>query len=105
MNNEIVEFQTNVPQQVALLYQRGKQIDTQRGPRVMFSLKGGRKLFVDPPVAQQIAALGVGKGEQILICKRETGFEVKRVATTDKSGEPAAQITIGGVGGDGSGEL
>jgi hypothetical protein len=92
MNNEIVEFEPNIPQEMALLYLAGKPIETARGPRVMFSVKGGRKLFVDPPVAEQIAALGAKKGEPISICKRESGFEVKRIAGTPvESGEPTAK--------------
>lgn len=87
--DQIVEFQDNIPQQVALLYLQGKPIETARGPRVMFSLKGGKKLFVDPPVAKMIADLGAGKGEPISICKRDGGFEVKRV----ESGEPSAKVT------------
>ncbi len=87
--NEIVEFEPNIPQQVALLYLAGKPIETARGPRVMFSLKGGKKLFVDPPVAKLITELGAAKGEPISICKREGGFEVKRV----ESGEPSAKVT------------
>lgn len=87
--NEIVEFEPNIPQQVALLYLAGKPIDTARGPRVMFTLKGGKKLFVDPPVAKLITELGAAKGEPISICKRDGGFEVKRV----ESGEPSAKLT------------
>ncbi len=89
-DNGIVEFQDNIPQELALLYLNGKAIDTARGPRVMFSVKGGKKLFVDPPVAEQISKLGAKKGEPISICKRESGFEVKRVAT-EPSGAPTAQ--------------
>lgn len=88
MTNGIIEFQDNIPQELALLYLNGKPIDTARGPRVMFSVKGGKKLFVDPPVAEQIAALGARKGEPISICKRESGFEVKRIK---EPGAPSAQ--------------
>lgn len=43
--NGVVEFENNVPQELALLYLAGKPIDTQFGPRVMFSVKGGKKLM------------------------------------------------------------
>jgi hypothetical protein len=69
----MVKFLANVPVQVALEYGKGREVAGTRGePRVMFTLIDGRKMFVDPCVAEKIDALGVGRGESFVMCKTQT---------------------------------
>ncbi|HSW51442.1 MAG TPA: hypothetical protein VLH09_14750 [Bryobacteraceae bacterium] len=70
-----VQFQTNIPVEVALAYDGGKQVEGNFGPQFMFSLaeapNGETTMYVPPIVADKLAELQVGKGQRVAICKAE----------------------------------
>jgi len=68
--SEILELAPNEPQLVAIKYAEPKVV---ANGRAMFSLVDGRILFLDPPVAEKIIALGVRTGEPFAICLRWNG--------------------------------
>ncbi|HEY2013858.1 MAG TPA: hypothetical protein VGH38_10180 [Bryobacteraceae bacterium] len=70
---DTVEFEPNVPVQIALKYAQGKVISTRNGERVMFTTVDGRVMFLDPPQAEMIEQLGVNVREPFLICKKWSG--------------------------------
>lgn len=58
---------------IALQYAEGKPCQSRySGDQVMYSLSDGRKLFVDPYVAERIKALRVGPGDEFAIAKKES---------------------------------
>lgn len=68
---EIIRFQTNVPEELALKYATGKDVEGRYGPQVMFTLTDDRVMYVVPVVAERIEELGLRPGERFSICKRE----------------------------------
>lgn len=70
---EVVEFAPNVAETVALKFAQGKLISNQYGERMMYSLTDNRVLFLDMPVAAQIADLGINVREDFTITKRWDG--------------------------------
>jgi hypothetical protein len=75
-----LRFQVNVPEQVALQFRTGREVEGQYGPQVMFSLSDGRRMYLDPPVAASVEQLGVRPREFFSICKRKgigTGHSVR----------------------------
>ena len=70
---EVLDFPANQPVTVALKYAQGKPVQSQYGERVLFTLVDGRVMFLAPPVAEQIAALGIPAGERFTITKRWNG--------------------------------
>jgi hypothetical protein len=66
-----VTFATNVPQEVVLAFDEGKEINGQFGDSVMYTLEGERVMFVPPIVRDRLDKLGVGRGEPVIICKAE----------------------------------
>jgi small basic protein len=74
--SEKIQFQTNLPVEVALQYLEGKPVDSQfGGVQHLFSTTDNRVFFVSEMVgniiADQLKKLGVQKGEAIEICKAE----------------------------------
>ena len=65
-------FAPNVPQTLALEFAEGRRMRT---GNVMFSLLGGRVMFLAPDVALKVKALGVKPGESFTICKRWNGLK------------------------------
>ena len=65
-----VIFAPNIPQTIALEYAEGRKLET---GNVMFSLMGGRVMFLNPDIALKIEQLGVKPGECFGICKRWNG--------------------------------
>jgi hypothetical protein len=66
-----VTFATNVPQEVVLAFDEGKEINGQFGDSVMYTLEGERVMFVPPIVRDRLDKLGVGRGDPVVICKAE----------------------------------
>ena len=65
-----VDFQINVPVEVALKFPHGKIVSARHGERVMYTLADDRVMFLDPEPADKINELGVNVGEKFFICKR-----------------------------------
>src|ERR1700685_3256955 len=66
-----VQFQTNVPIDVALKYNDGKEVTGQYGDQVLYTLTDGRVMYVPPIVKKKIDELGIGRGELFTITKAE----------------------------------
>ena len=71
-----IQFQTNLPVELALQFLEGKPVDSQfGGVQHLFSTTDNRVFFVSEMVggiiADQLKKLGVQKGEAIEICKAE----------------------------------
>lgn len=69
--SEIIRFEMNVPEEVALVYPQGVATEGRYGPQVMFTFEGDRRAYVPPVVAEKITQLGLRVGERFVICKRE----------------------------------
>lgn len=71
---DILKFETNVPVACSLKYRKPKVIETQRGPRAMFTLTlPSAVMFLDRDVAFKIEKLEVKPGEVFWVCRRNTG--------------------------------
>jgi hypothetical protein len=68
---EKVQFDTNVPVEVALLYADGRDVEGRFGDQVMYTLADDRVMFVPPIVRDRFVQLGVVAGELVTVCKRE----------------------------------
>ena len=66
-----VQFQTNVPVEVALKYNDGKEVNGQYGDQVLYTLTDGRVMYVPPIVKRRIDELGIGRGELFTLTKAE----------------------------------
>ena len=69
--NDKVQFQTNVPVEIALKYDDGKEVNGQYGDQVMYTLTDGRVMYVPPIVKRRIDELGIGRGELFTLTKAE----------------------------------
>jgi hypothetical protein len=70
-----IQFQTNVPVEVALKFAEGKLCDSQFGaPQYMFTTADDRVFFVAEKVAQKIHGLRLAPGECFDICKAEVAY-------------------------------
>lgn len=66
-----VQFQTNIPVEVALKYGDGKEVNGQYGDQVLYTLTDGRVMYVPPIVKRRIEELGIGRGEFFTLTKAE----------------------------------
>ncbi|MGA3241514.1 MAG: hypothetical protein ABSG03_35075 [Bryobacteraceae bacterium] len=66
-----VQFQTNIPVEVALKYGDGKEVNGQYGDQVLYTLTDGRVMYVPPIVKRRIEELGIGRGELFILTKAE----------------------------------
>lgn len=79
-----VEFQPNVPVDLALKFSDGKPVNS-RGPvaRFLFTTSDERALFLDESIAKRIQALRLQPGETFRMCKavngRNTEWKVERI--------------------------
>lgn len=78
----ITRFETNIPQEIALKYATGKEVDGQFGPQLMFSLADGNAMYVPPIVGDLIADAGIGAGELFRLTKREIRVAGQKKPTT-----------------------
>ena len=71
---DVIKFDVNVPIALSLKYRKAKIIETQRGPRAMFTLTvPSAVMFLDRDVALKIEALEVVPGEVFWVCRRNSG--------------------------------
>ncbi len=104
MGSEKVQFQTNIPVEVALKYGAGKDVTGQYGDQVLYTLADGRVMYVPPIVKKKIEEAGIARGELFTITKAErrngTRRTIEWLVATDASGSaksaPATQQTNGG---------
>jgi len=66
-----VQFQTNIPVEVALKYGDGKEVNGQYCDQVLSTLTDGRVMYVPPIVKRRIEELGIGRGELFNLTKAE----------------------------------
>lgn len=66
-----VQFQTNIPVEVALKYGDGKEVNGQYGDQVLYTLTDGRVMYVPPIVKRRIEELGIERGELFTLTKAE----------------------------------
>jgi len=101
--SEKIQFQTNLPVELALQYMEGKPVDSQfGGVQHLFSTTDNRVFFVSEMVggilADQLKKLGVQKGEAIEICKAEVtqGRGRKSIQwIVKKVGSPLGELPAG----------
>jgi hypothetical protein len=86
-----VQFQTNVPIDVALKYNDGKEVTGQYGDQVLYTLTDGRVMYVPPIVRKRIDELAIGRGELFTITKAEkkngTRRTIEWVVATEGRGD------------------
>lgn len=66
-----VQFQTNIPVELALKYGDGKEVNGQYGDQILYTLTDGRVMYVPPIVKRRIEELGIGRGELFTLTKAE----------------------------------
>ena len=66
-----VQFQTNIPVEIALKYGDGKEVSGHYGDQVMYTLTDDRVMYVPPIVKRRIEELGIGRGESFTLTKAE----------------------------------
>ncbi|SRR5579871_3281282 len=91
-----VQFQTNIPVEVALKYESGKDVSGQYGDQVLYTLTGGRVMYVPPIVRKQIEDLGVARDEVFTITKAKKKNDTRRTIEW--------QVTANGTTADGTRE-
>jgi len=95
--NDKVQFQTNVPVEIALKYGDGKEVSGQYGDQVMYTLTDDRVMYVPPIVKRRIEELGIGRGELFTLTKAEkkngTRRTIEWLVTTGWPKERAGQTT------------
>jgi hypothetical protein len=73
-----IQFQTNIPVEVALKYADGKEVTGDYGDQVLYSLTDGRVMYVPPIVKKQIQDLDIARGELFTITKAEEKSGTRR---------------------------
>ena len=61
-----VEFPTNIPVPIVLAYDDGREVEGKFGTQVMYSLEGGRVMYVPPVVQEQIRKARHPQGRRVL---------------------------------------
>jgi hypothetical protein len=92
-----VQFQTNLPIEIALKYGDGKEVSGQYGDQVMYTLTDDRVMYVPPIVKRRIEELGIGRGELFTLTKAEkkngTRRTIEWLVATGEREERATQTT------------
>lgn len=73
MPREILKLAPNVPCEMALEYATGKPVAGNYGDQMMFSLIGGKIIYLDLLPAAMIASLAPRVGEPFIVMKKSTG--------------------------------
>ena len=84
---EVLRFQANIPEEVALKYDDGKAVEGRYGDQVLYTLTDDRVMYLPPIAAKRISDMRIRKGELFAVCKKEVTrgqkrsieWEVKRV--------------------------
>ena len=91
--SQTVDFPANVPVTLSLAYSEGRVVAGHFGERIMYTTTDKRRFFVDPPVAAQIAELGINVREPFTITRKPAGrkgapdtWEVARVPGEQPNG-------------------
>jgi len=96
--NDKVQFQTNVPVEVALKYNDGKEVNGQYGDQVLYTLTDGRVMYVPPIVKRRIDELGIGRGELFTLTKAEkkngTRRTIEWLVAAGERGEKHPQTSV-----------
>jgi hypothetical protein len=96
---EYLRFSTNVPEEVALRFSEGRQVQSKLeggADQMMYSLTDGRVMYVPLHVGERIRDLHIGPGERFTLVKAEmkTGnrrgieWQVKRVDPAPEAPAP-----------------
>jgi hypothetical protein len=92
-----VQFQTNIPVEIALKYGDGKEVSGQYGNQVMYTLTDDRIMYVPPIVKRRIEELGIGRSQLFTLTKAETKNGTRRtiewLVATGGPEERATQTT------------
>jgi hypothetical protein len=95
--NDKVQFQTNVPVEIALKYGDGKEVSGHYGDQVMYTLTDDRVMYVPPIVKRRIEELGIGRGELFTLTKAEkkngTRRTIEWLVTTGEREESDTQTS------------
>jgi len=83
MPSDFVNFETNIPQTLALQYDDGKLTETRFGDKMFYRLVDGRTLSVQLDTATQIYELGIRRNMPFSICKREKKSGNKKTTFMD----------------------
>lgn len=94
---ETIRFEIDQPEELALKFSNGFEVEGRYGPQVMFTTTDERKMYVPPIVAERIAELRLQPGERFQIVKlaknegRKKGVEwqVRRVDPPTAASAPA----------------
>ena len=88
---QILKLEPNTPTELSLQYANGMDVTGQYGPQVLFTLTGGRRLYVPQEVGEEIRALTLAPGQPFIITKR-TSTGQKTIWTIERK-SAAAQGT------------
>jgi hypothetical protein len=98
-----VQFQTNIPVEIALKYGNGKEVNGQYGDQVMYTLTDDRVMYVPPIVKRRIEELGIGRGELFTLTKAEkkngTRRTIEWLVSAEESRERDTQTSVQEVNG------
>jgi hypothetical protein len=98
---EYLRFSTNIPEEVALRFPEGKQVQSKiegGADQMMYSLADGRVMYVPLHVGERIRELHIGQGERFSLVKAEVKngnrkgieWQVKRVDPAPQPATPTA---------------
>jgi hypothetical protein len=91
--SEKVQFQTNIPVEIALKYSDGKDVTGQYGDQVLYTLTDGRVMYVPPIVKKKIDEAGITRGELFTITKAERKNGTRRTVEWVIGGKPEVSPT------------
>ena len=96
MPRDTLRFQTNIPELVALAFDGGLKVEGRYGDQVMFTLQDDRVMYVPPIVEEHIRKLGIRKGEEFRVTKRETKEGNRRSIqwAVERAPEPASPAPV-----------
>ncbi|HXI68331.1 MAG TPA: hypothetical protein VNH41_10350 [Steroidobacteraceae bacterium] len=92
---EVLRFQANIPEEVALKFDDGKAVEGRYGDQVLYTLTDDRVMYLPPIAAKRITDLRIRKNELMSVCKQEVARGQKRsiewvVKRVDPAPETAA---------------
>ncbi|MDP8990439.1 MAG: hypothetical protein M3N41_10230 [Acidobacteriota bacterium] len=70
---DIIRYEINIPQRFEIAHPVGVEKEGQYGVQFQHRTCDGRLTYLEPIVEQQLDRLGIVPGEEIEICKRQTG--------------------------------
>ena len=76
--SQILRFNLNSPEGIALRSEEGRRVQGRYGEQAMYTLADGRVMYVPLYVEQRITDLAIAAGEPFEICKAEVREENQR---------------------------